>query len=415
MHLEIVTLFPELFSSPLSVGLLGKALAGGLARVGFVDPRSLATDKHHRVDDTPYGGGAGMVMKPGPLVDAIERARGDGARVVMLTPQGKPLEQADFQRWSSLERLVLVCGRYEGFDERARAFVDEEISLGDFVLTGGEYGALVIIDGVVRLREGTLGNQSSTHTDSFADGLLEHPHYTRPESFRGVEAPEVLRTGDHRRISSWRREQSLLRTLRGRSDLLVSAKLSAVDQRVLLAAPSTHRLAVAVCTGDVEGIVDLVGAYGLSAGYAITSDAEASRWLVAPSRRAPPPRRGSRKQHELLMIRFREEELAREKAASRVSVLESTEQVLQDAGKKFGELVPIFERPADEVRGSIPAAWLAAATQANATPLLIVGDRSATQHSIQDTGLVARVRAPFRDRSPLVAASVLIDRLLGES
>lgn len=232
--IDLVTIFPELFPGPLSIGLVGKAFAAGRAEARYLNPRDWATDKHQKVDDVPYGGGAGLVMKYEPLAGAIAevRRRGPGP-VVMLTPQGRPLLQADLQRWSKGQHLALVSGRYEGFDERVLSLVDEEISVGDFVLTGGEIPALLIIDGVVRLLPGTLGNADSPMHDSFEQGLLEHPHYTRPVKLPSGEVPEVLSSGHHAQIAAWRHQQSVLRTFERRPDLWLRAQGSAEDWALL--------------------------------------------------------------------------------------------------------------------------------------------------------------------------------------
>lgn len=235
MRFEVLTLFPEAFPGALGVGLVGKALREGRFSVHPVDPRAFALDRHRRVDDTPYGGGAGMVMKVEPLVRALAGARQQGpGPAVLLSPQGRPLHQRDLERWAGLTHLILVAGRYEGFDERVRSYVDDEVSLGDYVLTGGEYAAQAVIDGVVRLLPGTLGNVESAPEDSFQAGLLEHPHFTRPPEFDGRVVPGVLTRGDHARIAAWRRAQSLLRTHARRPELLEAVDLSERDRAVLL-------------------------------------------------------------------------------------------------------------------------------------------------------------------------------------
>lgn len=241
MRIDVVTLFADFFAGPLGSGLVGKAIAAGGAEVRTIDPRSYVTDVHRTVDDTPYGGGAGMVMKPEPVAKAIDEAQSrGGGPVVLMSPQGRRLSQADLRRWAGKAHLVLVCGRYEGFDERIRSLVDEEVSLGDFVLTGGEYAALAVIDGVVRLLPGTVGNETSLETDSFEGHLLEHPQYTRPPEFRGEGVPEVLRSGDHGRIAEWRHQQALLRTWARRPDLLEQRGIDQ-DEHAFLAGLSSAR------------------------------------------------------------------------------------------------------------------------------------------------------------------------------
>jgi tRNA (guanine37-N1)-methyltransferase len=224
---EILTLFPRMVAAPLQESILGKAIAKGLLRVRVTDIRDFAEGKHRITDDVPYGGGAGMVMKPEPLVAAIEaaKAREPGARVVLMSPQGRRFDQEKALELSQAPALVLVCGRYEGVDERVLRWVDEELSLGDFILSGGEVAALAVVDAVGRLLPGVLGNELSAQSESFAgEGLLEGPQYTRPPEFRGLRVPEVLLSGDHARIAGWRREQAMARTRERRPDLLDEQK-----------------------------------------------------------------------------------------------------------------------------------------------------------------------------------------------
>ena len=228
----IVTLFPQMFESPLSHSILKKAQEKGLISVRLVDPREFTTDRHRMTDDYPYGGGQGMVMKPEPLASAIEniRAQCPEARVVLLSPQGRVLTQIIAAELAQDQDLVLVCGRYEGVDERVKSFVDDELSVGDYTLSGGEPAAIVVIDAVARLIPGVLGNEKSTGDESFSNGLLEYPQYTRPEEFRGMKVPEVLLSGDHQRIKQWRREASIRLTLDRRPDLLAQANLTAGEK-----------------------------------------------------------------------------------------------------------------------------------------------------------------------------------------
>jgi tRNA (guanine37-N1)-methyltransferase len=226
LSVEVLTLFPRLISAPLEESILGKALGKGLLRVRVTDIRDFADGRHRVTDDVPYGGGAGMVMKPEPLVAAIEAARQrlPGARVILMSPQGSPFGQARARQLLEAGSLILVCGRYEGVDERVLRWVDEELSLGDFVLTGGEVPALAVIEAIARLVPGVLGNELSAHTESFSDGLLEGPQYTRPPEFRGMRVPEVLLSGDHKKIAQWRQEQAVARTRERRPDLLTRQK-----------------------------------------------------------------------------------------------------------------------------------------------------------------------------------------------
>ncbi|MBE0598156.1 MAG: tRNA (guanosine(37)-N1)-methyltransferase TrmD [Desulfuromonadales bacterium] len=235
MIFDILTLFPAMFDSPFAGSILGKAAEKELIRIRAHYLRDWAQGRHQVTDDAPYGGGDGMVMKPEPVARALAelKQRAPGSRVLLLTPQGTPFRQTHARQLSREPGLILVCGRYEGFDERIRTLVDDEYSLGDFVLTGGELAAMVIIDAVARLIPGVLGNSGSAESDSFADGLLEHPHYTRPVEFAGLQVPPVLLSGNHAEIARWRRREQLRRTLHRRPDLLASAPLSAADRQLL--------------------------------------------------------------------------------------------------------------------------------------------------------------------------------------
>ena len=218
-----VSLFPEYFETAMHCSILGRAVENGSVNYRFVQIRDFSEDKHHRVDDAPYGGGAGQVMKPEPLVLAIEAAKngyGGSGHVVLMSPQGHVFSQKTARRLSECaEPLILVCGHYEGIDERVRAYVDEEISIGDFILTGGELGALVVADAVCRLWPDVLGNDESSVEESFSDGWLEYPQYTRPAEFRGEKVPEILLSGDHGAIHRWRRCESIRRTQERRPDI----------------------------------------------------------------------------------------------------------------------------------------------------------------------------------------------------
>ncbi len=236
MIFEILTLFPGMFVSPLGESILGKARERGLVQVRVHNIRDHATDKHQITDDRPFGGGEGMVMKLEPIVRLLEalKAQGPLPWVVLLSPQGHMFNQDCARRWSTLPRLVLVCGRYEGVDERvAEHFADEEISLGDFVVTGGELPAMVILDAVTRLLPGVLGNAASATSESFVEPVLEYPQYTRPREFCGHRVPEILLSGDHAAIQRWRRGQALLRTKVRRPDLFARLDLTPLDGKLL--------------------------------------------------------------------------------------------------------------------------------------------------------------------------------------
>jgi tRNA (guanine37-N1)-methyltransferase len=236
MRFDILTLFPNMFSSPLQESILGKAVEKGLIQIRTINIRDFTLDKHQVVDDNPYGGGQGMVMKVEPIARAIEsvKSQNPSARVVYLTPQGEPLNQDLARRLSTQPHLILLCGRYEGVDERARAlFIEEEISIGDYVLTGGELAAMVLVDAVSRFIPGVLGSDRSAEDDSFFNSLLEYPQYTRPSDFRGCCVPEVLLSGNHSAISLWRKKEALRRTSLRRPDLLAKANLSDEDKKLL--------------------------------------------------------------------------------------------------------------------------------------------------------------------------------------
>lgn len=222
LRFDVLTLFPDFFTAPLASGLMGKALARNIAQVNLVNPRDFTTDKHRKVDDEPYGGGVGMLLKPEPLFAAVESLPVLPRRSVMLmTPQGERMDQRLFEQLAQdFDQLVLICGHYEGVDERVRQYlVDREVSLGDFVLTCGEIPALTLINGVVRLRPGTVGKVESLKQESFESGLLDYPQYTRPAEFRGWPVPEVLRSGNHPAIDRWRKDQQIQRTRDRRPDL----------------------------------------------------------------------------------------------------------------------------------------------------------------------------------------------------
>jgi len=237
MHFEVVTLFPELVAQVGRFGVVGRGLERGLLRIGAVDPREFATDTHRTVDDRPYGGGPGMLMKVEPLRSAICAARARlpaGSRTVVLSPQGRVFNQAVAREYRALPGLLLVAGRYEGIDERLlRMEADETLTVGDYVLSGGELPAMLVVDAVARLVPGVLGDENSAVEDSFSDGLLDCPHYTRPDSVDGMRVPAVLLSGDHEAIRRWRLKQKLGRTWRTRPEILAARELTAEERRLL--------------------------------------------------------------------------------------------------------------------------------------------------------------------------------------
>lgn len=238
MKIDILTLFPEMFSGVLGSSMLHKAAEKEAVAYNVINFREFADNKHGTVDDYPYGGGAGMVLKPQPIFDAVaslrEKAGSGQPRVILLCPQGSRFDQRKAEELANEKHLIFICGHYEGYDERIRTHVvTDEISIGDYVLTGGELGAMVVIDSVVRLLPEVLGNQESHMKDSFSTGLLEHPHYTRPSDFRGMKVPDVLLSGNHQLIEEWRNKEALRRTLQRRPDLLEKLELTAEQEKWL--------------------------------------------------------------------------------------------------------------------------------------------------------------------------------------
>jgi tRNA (guanine37-N1)-methyltransferase len=238
LGIDVVTIFPHMLESPLADGIVGRARQASLVRIDVHDLRAYSDDRHRTVDDAPFGGGPGMVMKAEPFLRAVEAVmpEGPGPRraLVLLSPRGRRFDQAAAERYAALDRLVLLCGRYEGLDERVReGLAAEEVSLGDFVLTGGEVAALAVVEATVRLLPGALGDGESARQDSFADGLLDFPHYTRPAVVRGMPVPEVLLSGDHGKVRRWRRKEALRATRERRPDLLERAPLTPEDEALL--------------------------------------------------------------------------------------------------------------------------------------------------------------------------------------
>ncbi|MFD0825314.1 tRNA (guanosine(37)-N1)-methyltransferase TrmD [Neobacillus cucumis] len=238
MKIDILTLFPEMFTGVLGQSILNKAAEKSAVEYNVVNFREYADNKHNTVDDYPYGGGAGMVLKPQPIFDAVadlkEKASSPNTRVILLCPQGTRYDQRKAEELAREDHLIFICGHYEGYDERIREkIVTDEISIGDYVLTGGELGAMVVIDSVVRLLPEVLGNEESHMKDSFSTGLLEHPHYTRPADFRGLKVPEVLLSGNHKLIEEWRNKEALRRTLLRRPDLLEKIDLTDEQEKWL--------------------------------------------------------------------------------------------------------------------------------------------------------------------------------------
>ncbi len=234
LSFHVITLFPDLIETYCSTSIIGRGVEAGRIAVATVNPRNFCTDRYRKVDDTPYGGGAGMVLKPEPFFAAVESVeRKSDSPVLLMTPQGLPFKQELAESLSGWQHIVIICGHYEGFDERIRTLATHEVSAGDFVLTGGELPALIVIDAVSRLVPGVVGKPTSLYRESFVDGLLEGPQYTKPPLFRGMAVPEILRSGNHEEVARWRRQQALKRTLERRPDLIARAELSESDRRFL--------------------------------------------------------------------------------------------------------------------------------------------------------------------------------------
>lgn len=237
MRIDVLTLFPNMFDGPMSESIIGKAIEKELVEIKMTNFRDYTENKHNMVDDYPFGGGAGMLLTAQPIVDSIDAIKKSQPetkkRIILMDPAGKKYDQKLAEELSQEEHLIFICGHYEGFDERIKSHVTDEVSIGDFILTGGELGAMVIIDSVVRLLPETLGNVLSNQTDSFSTGLLEHPQYTRPRSFRGEEVPEVLLSGNHAKIAEWQEKASLRKTLERRPDLLEKIELTEQQEKWL--------------------------------------------------------------------------------------------------------------------------------------------------------------------------------------
>lgn len=442
MKFSVVTILPELIEPALTAGVVGRAREHGVITVETVNPRDFTTDRHRTVDDNPYGGGPGMVMKVEPLLAAITKAAGEPpAHRIFLSPAGKPLTQARIKELSALPHLVLVCGRYEGIDERViELAIDEELSLGDYVLSGGELGALVIIDAVSRFVPGVLGEATSTDDESHAAGMLEYPQYTRPPKLTGIkngeavelEVPAVLSSGNHAVIAAWRRAQSIVRTAQRRPDLFAKATLSKADRKGLPPAlrarthlalvhhPCTDRTGKIVTTSltnfDVHDLARSTMTYGLAAYHIVTPITVhrekaahiASLWLedeAARSEAARAPSAGSRAS-----------------ALALVRTAESVETVLAELTTEYGRpplVVGTSARPESfpwaERRS--PSEFLAEATLDPSPVLILLG----TGWGLADRLIpsVSRVLAPIEGASDWnhlsvrSAGAILLDRLFG--
>jgi len=421
----VVSILPELVEGALSAGVVGRARTAGTLDVAVVNPRDFTTDKHRSVDDTPYGGGPGMVMRPGPLVAAIEHAAArlpGPAHRILLSPGGRPLTQARVQELAALPHLVLVCGRYEGVDERvAELAIDEELSLGDFVLTGGELGAAAIVDAVARFLPGVLGEPTSTDDESFSGALLEYPQYTRPAEFRGKAVPEVLAGGNHEAIRQWRRREALRRTARRRPDLLARHRFTREDEQLargvaelelpsrvsvaLVHHPVTDRTGAVVTTSltnfDLHDIARSVATYGL-AGFYVVTPIEAHRAKCAAIAAAW---RDEGKDYRL-------------DALARVRPVASVADAIADLGDPLVVATSASPDRFPDVPRATPSEFLATVHGTGARPVLIL---FGTGWGLVDSMIpqVSQVLAPVSGRpawnhlSVRSAVAVVLDRLFG--
>ncbi|MBZ4648939.1 MAG: tRNA (guanine37-N1)-methyltransferase [Desulfomicrobiaceae bacterium] len=421
MRFTLLTLFPEFFASPLACGLLGRAVERGLVQVEFRNPRDYSQDKHRHVDDRPYGGGAGMVMTVDPVARALKDA--PSARRILLAPKGRPLTQAMARELAQEEDLVVICGRYEGIDARLEAlFPMEAVSVGDVVLNGGESAALCLMEAVSRLVPDFLGKEESAEEESFSAGLLEYPHYTRPESYAGLQVPEVLLSGDHARIRAWRREQSLRQTLELRPDLLNTAELDAADYK-LLRAMSRPRLgrnlfvalvhypvldkkgrtiATSLTNLDLHDIARLSRTYGLG-GYWVCTPVEDQQALA-----------------RTLLSHWRDGEGAaanpcRREALSLVDVVSSLEEAVAAVRARTGRSPRIVVTSAREgtATASEVRQWL------SSMPVLLVlgtGHGLAPEVLQQAHACLRPVRflETYNHLSVRSAAAIMVDRLVGD-
>jgi len=322
-RIDVLTLFPKMFDSPFAESIVARARAAGQIELAVQDIREWATDRHHVVDDAPYGGGAGMVLKPEPLTRAIRATRGERGHVVLMSAQGPLFDQAAARRLSELPHLVIVCGRYEGIDERViEGDVDEELSIGDFVLTGGELAAMVVIDAVTRLVPDVIEAESLTH-ESHTEGLLEGPHYTRPVEHEGRRVPAVLLSGDHAAIARWRRAEAVRRTIERRPDLIERAVLTPAERARLPRPPARDR----VSDADLKAAYSSgVGSYRIAARFGISPATVRSRLRTAGVRLRP-PRSGQRGPTAAEVSKMRGtgltvRELARHFGVSHVTILD---------------------------------------------------------------------------------------------
>jgi len=418
----VITLFPTMFESPLGQSIVKKAKEKGLISVSFVDPRDYALGRHRVTDDYPYGGGHGMIMKPEPLAAAIEGVKGKlpEARIILLSPRGRVFNHQRASELATKTDLVLVCGRYEGVDERVRTFADEELSIGDYTLSGGEPAAIVIIDAVARLIPGVLGNEKSAEEDTFSEGLLEYPQYTRPEEFHGMKVPEVLLSGDHGRIKKWRRRMSIALTAERRPDLLAKAKLSHEERREICShwAPlylgllhhpvydkNGQVVTTAVTNMDIHDIARAAKTYGVSAFYVIT------------------PVKPLQKLAERIIIHWQsgygsEYNATRKEALALVRIKDSLDDVLIDLEMQHGKKPCIVVTSAKTEGDRTSFARLRDMLKKRTQPFLILLGTGwgLTESTFSQADLALDAIEGYTDYNHLSvrsAASIILDRLLG--
>jgi tRNA (guanine37-N1)-methyltransferase len=422
VQFHVITIFPEIFESFLATSLMGRALQGGLLQISFTDPRDFTNDRHRSVDDTPYGGGEGMVMKPEPLVAALESLPA-GTHRILLSPQGQPLQQPHLEQIAARPRVALVCGRYEGVDERVREHVDQELSLGDFVLQGGEVAAMAVMEGAARLVPGVLGNPGSVADESHAAGLLEYPQYTRPREFRGREVPQVLLDGNHGEIRRWRRQQMLQRTRARRPDLWQRFAPTAGDRPLLgdegqklaqrthvalLHHPVLDRTGEVVTTAvtnlDIHDIARSACTYGL-AGYHVVTPLTSQRELV---RRIVEHWRSG---HGALVNRRRRE------ALELLSVAPSLQELLAQVAERHGQRPLTVATTAGDREGQLTRRQVLDRLGPEQPLLLLMG----TGWGLTDEALAAadlclapiRGPVPYNHLSVRSAVAIVLDRFLG--
>ena len=422
LHFTVITLFPAMLESPLGHSILKKAREKGLLSVRVVDLRDYATDRHRVTDDYPYGGGQGMMMKPEPLIAAIEDARKQlkRPRVILLTPQGRAFDQKEAEKLSREKEVVLICGRYEGVDERVKSFIDDELSIGDYTLSGGEPAAMVVIDSATRLIPGVLGNEKSAQEESFSEGLLEYPQYTRPEDFRGMKVPEVLLSGDHERVDRWRREMSLKLTRERRPDLLEKASPTQEERRpapamrapiyvALLHYPVYDKngqvVTTAVTNMDIHDIARAGKTYAIKGFYVVT------------------PVKALQKLARKIIEHWEEGygsqyNVTRKEALALARICDTLDDVLIDVERESGEkpLLVVTSARAGEKRASFPA--LREMLNNNTRPFLILFGTGwgLTEAIFSQADYVLEAiegTSGYNHLSVRSAAAIVLDRLLG--